>query len=249
VIVSPPFSLIFEQSIEATGKSLAALVDASSDVFVDGAHDESGRSSKLLFEGLSFVLTRCSVPESLASFRPIFFSKSLSNLVSVITIEFGPNLADGMVVPALARGYLKFVAKLVELLRPSAVAANEAGLICDSTYFAEAVNAYLLGGAFPALATIAYDPMEKDGAILTRGLSLFAGQEIMFDGKGWPETEIMRRMVRLVHDICTNGPVCENQLISDIQPEFQLQLEPNAEQAVLNISVHFGASSDFVGSH
>jgi hypothetical protein len=244
-VTSPaPFSLVFETEIAAANEAFVRYVRSSSDLAFDG--EDAGKEGRfyLLFEGMSFMLAIRSVSPAVQAYHPIFYSKSAGQLRSSLEIAFGEKLENGMKVPALAQGYLQFVAKITRDLGAVAICAVESGLIADAAYFADAVQAYADGGAFPALAMIAFEDIAKDDAIVTRGLDLFAGQEIVFHGAGLQRNEMMRRMVRLVHDLCTNGRVHEYQMVDDLEPGSVLILDPDRHPDTLHVTLRFGGNCD-----
>jgi hypothetical protein len=146
-----------------------------------------------------------------------------------------------MAVPAIARAYLQFALTLAIGLDAKRVAANAAGVVSGKDYFVESVSGYCDGGPFPTLALVACDLVENGASIQTSGVSIFAGQEILLAGNGHDEIEMMRRIIRLVHEIATNGPVLQQEIVGDLDPDAVIRLEPIECDKLLHASIQYGA--------
>jgi hypothetical protein len=63
------------------------------------------------------------------------------------------------------------------------------------------------GGVFPALALTAIE-REDNGAMVSRGLALIAGQELRLEpDRRIPAAAMARIAVRLIHELVLHGPV------------------------------------------
>ncbi len=196
---------------------------------------------KLIFEGLCFVASIVPIQIVPMGYQPIFLATSPDRFQAALSLQLSPHLDGGMRVPAIARAYLELAADLANALDVAAVAAHEARTIVDKNYFVASITDYAKGGAFPALGLIAFNPSTDGRSIQTCGLSTFAGQEIIFDGKGLSQTAIMRRLVRLIHNICINGPVLYDQTLPDLDDGNSLVCVPDETEQTVHISIHFGA--------
>ncbi len=241
---SAPITLFFNRPIEATVAALDRFLETGGMVFRDGVAPASTAPPTLLFEGMTFVLELRSSAIEAKDFSPVFLTEPVNALQSSVSIKFGLNLFGGLRVPALALGLMRFAALLSDTLGAIAVGANDAQVLSDAGYFRDSVEAYRKGGAFPVLALIGFDQHQMDNILATRGLEYFAGQELVFHGNELENSEMIRRMVRLVHDLCLHGPVDRKQRVADIEPDKVLILEPDAEQAQCHVTVRFGAVSD-----
>ncbi|MGL5839408.1 MAG: hypothetical protein ACRCY3_12990 [Sphingorhabdus sp.] len=237
-----PVCLYFREPAETVVERFHENIATSDTVLFDSDSETiMGNCRTLLFEGLTFVASVSPISGVALGLRPIFMAASVDSFRSMIMLEFSHHLADGIRVSALAKGYLKFSAHLAELLHADAIVSSNGRVISDKEYFVEAVRNYTENGPFPALALIGFDQSEPVLCVKTRGLSIFTGQEILFDGGGLSETAIMQRMVRLVHDLCVNGPVLTDQTVADLEAGQNLSLIPDPENNLLKISLHFGA--------
>ena len=100
-------------------------------------------------------------------------------------------------------------------------------LLSDTSYFATTVEAYAKGGAFPVLSTV---KLQFSGeSVHTAGLHWFAGQELELTAYELPQAEIVRRAVRIIHDIATNGAVMVPHDISDLDQGRVVRLVPSPE--------------------
>jgi hypothetical protein len=239
-----PFSLLFDRPVGFIRKDLASIAHDDTIVITDSAAAPACETIPILFEGMSLLLRPNEVALPANTYRPIFHSQSVDRINSALGIEFGPNLVNGLRVPTLAAGYLQLVASLSRKLEACGILSHAAMTIADCHYFAESVDAYVGGGAFPVLATIAL--VEIEHGLETRGLVCFAGQEVRFQAGCLSSHELARRLVRIIHDIATNGPVMESQFIADLEGERWLHFDLSENGMLLNVTVHFGLDSDLV---
>ena len=170
--------------------------------FNDGSNIASV-SGSLLFSGVSFsyALQACHAP---AARHHIFCSADLSDIQSAVHIDLGPAVASGRVVPAIVQAMLELGDVLGRNLGIKAVFWSPAAIASGYDYYAEAVAQYAEGAAFPALLCVGFD-MSTNAIVQTTGLAWLCDQELTFAYDQLPAHEAMRYVVRLVHDLATQG--------------------------------------------
>ena len=73
--------------------------------------------------------------------------------------------------------------------------------------FRRSVTDWLKGGAFPGLVLTALE-RQRNGAMISRGLTLLTGQELRFEpDKRLPAAAMARLAVRLIHELVQSGPL------------------------------------------
>lgn len=115
-----------------------------------------------------------------------------------------PGQAAGM------REFFKMMVLLIDLFDASHIFWSPARLWSDAQQFRASVAEMLASGMPPVLHLIAFRRRDTgDGASMaTRGLALFAGQELEARiPRGWTVAEMVRRLSRLALDMMLNGPV------------------------------------------
>jgi hypothetical protein len=241
-----PVSLIFDRSATLVTEELARLVEADEMLSPDRAPGHDLSSCRIAKYGLTFDVGVADAAANFADYRRIFVVGTLSQLQCVINIDTGPNLEAGIKIPAIAKAYLEFVAHLARALQPQIIAANYASVVSSCGYFVESVEGYCNGGPFPALATIAFHTIDNGSVIETRGVEAFASQEIRLDGNGLDEADMMRRMIRLVHEICANGPLLTGEIIQDLNADAAIHIEPTEDGRLAHASIQYGAIKNSV---
>ena len=102
--------------------------------------------------------------------------------------------------------------------------------------FEKSVESFIDGGPFPALSFVQFIPQDN-GGIYTKGLGQFCGQNMIFEPSRMPEIECVRRMVRITHDMVTNGPYCASQVINGLVDGEVIELSPVQNGKFVEISL------------
>lgn len=116
----------------------------------------------------------------------------------------GPGQAPRM------REFFKMMVLVIDLFEASHIFWSPARLWSEAYQFRTAIAEMLASGMPPVLHLIAFRRREADdGARMeTRGLALFAGQELEAGiPGGWTVAEMVRRLSRLALDMMLNGPI------------------------------------------
>lgn len=114
--------------------------------------------------------------------------------------------------PTRMREFFKMMVLLIDLFDASHIFWSPARLWSDAPQFRASVAEMLASGMPPVLHLVAFRRSEADdgASMATRGLALFAGQELeaRIPG-GWTVAEMVRRLSRLALDMMLNGPVVD----------------------------------------
>lgn len=209
-------------------------------IFLDGPVTLTSDRIRLVYKGLSIWLAIEPHVGDVSGLRAIFLSRSRDMFKCRLSLAFGDNLPDGIKVPVLARELLRCTALLSDFLDASAVGVSGSDLICDAVYFHEVVSEYLAGGAFPALALVAFDKVDDRPSFVTRGLRRFTGQEVSIVGPGLDDSALMRRLVRLVHDMANYGAFQAPVTVPDFEENAEIQIEQVDDGTMVRAMVRFG---------
>jgi hypothetical protein len=236
---SAPLLLIFDSDIDSVERELRLLLNECSYFNVDSC-SLAGRSGvSVVFEGISLLLTVSAYCDEGLNCRKIFTNFGLSRAKSIIALSLSQHVSGGQRVPPVARALLAAGAQIAQSLRAKAIFWSPADLLSDVDYFAEVVESYVNGGAFPVLPTVDFSFDEQRHLLATSGLRWFCGQElyIVGDRKRVDQLELMKRAVRLVHDIAVNGPILAEQMIGDIDKHNWITLSPNETADVVTAQI------------
>ena len=199
--------------------------------FNDGSNIASV-SGSLLFSGVSFsyALQACPAP---AATHHIFCNADLSDIQSAVHIDLGPAVASGRIVPAIVQAMLELGDVLGRNLDIKAVFWSPAAVVSGYDYYAEAVAQYAEGAAFPALLCVGFD-MSTNGIVQTTGLAWLCDQELTFAHGQLPAHEAMRYVVRLVHDLATQGAYDRALELPGLHADEVVVVTPSPDQGTVN---------------
>ncbi len=202
--------------------------------FDDGS-DKASVSGSLLFNGVSFryALQACPAP---AARHHIFCSTDLSDIQSAVHINLGPAVASGRTVPAIVQAMLELGDVLGRNLGIKAVFWSPAAVVSGFDYYAGAVAQYAEGAAFPALLCVGFD-MSTNGMVQTTGLAWLCDQELSFVHPQLPMHEAMRYVVRLVHDLATQGAYDHALELPGLHADEVVVVTPSPDQGTVNASL------------
>jgi hypothetical protein len=162
----------------------------------------------LSFDCLGLVPTEpCALPSMVQLFElePEIAGRKLE----AIDLSPRPHLAGGERVLPVLRSMIGLGARLAALLEPVAVCWRPAGSWMAPDYFHRIASEWLSGGAFPASGLTSLERRD-DGAIESRGLAWFTGQELLL--KPVPEAsaaETAQIARQLIDELVYAGPLRE----------------------------------------
>jgi hypothetical protein len=199
--------------------------------FDDGS-DMASVSGGLLFSGVAFsyALQSCPAP---AATHHIFCNADLSDIQSAVHIDLGPAVASGRIIPAIVQVMLELGEVLGRNLGIKTVFWSPAAVASGYDYYAEAVAQYAEGAAFPALLCVGFD-MSTIGIVQTTGLAWLCDQELSFAHPQLPAHEAMRYVVRLVHDLATQGAYDRELELPGLHADEVVVVTPDPEQGRVN---------------
>lgn len=232
-----PLVLLFDQSVAEMKQRLQLLADDSSDLQIEMSSDQSFSSARLQQGSVGFDIVWTQERPVLSGYRSVFLGILVPRKLTLLSISLTEDLAGGERVTPIAKALLVFGARIARQLSARAVMWTPAKIISDPVFFAENVENYAKGEIFPVLVTVDFDYEDNERKLRSAGLAWFSGQEIELSGGGLHGQDLVRRAVRLVHDIGTNGAVVAYQLVPDIDAEKVIELAPTPESNVLRCQI------------
>jgi hypothetical protein len=228
-----PLVLLTMDGVDAVRDRLSIFVQNDRAVNNYDNSVSGGQNWRVVFKGITFLVAVTSKPSEISSFERVFCKSSLAIAQASVVIGFDENVAGGERIAPITATLLEFGAYLSGPLGADTVAWMPAQIMSDSEYFAEAVSDYLNGGVFPCLALVRFSFSGGDESVRTSGLNWFCGQELELKCSGIDRPSIMRRMVRIVHDMAVNGPINSDETVPDLDGEGKLQLSPTPDGTVV----------------
>jgi hypothetical protein len=158
---------------------------------------------------------------------------SMPVTVTALSVNLNSDLQGGERVTPIAKVMLAFGARLARELSAVAVMWTPGKIVSDPIFFAENVESYAKGEVFPVLVTVDFDYENDERTLRSIGLAWFSGQEFELRGCDLHGQDLVRRAVRLVHDIGTNGAVSVRQNVPDLNLENVIEMTPTQDGEVL----------------
>jgi hypothetical protein len=231
-----PLLLLFEQPAETISAALSHFVTSNPDIVrSDSMGDRLGIGS-VLHQGIAFNLQ---VVSAIKNFNPqnwVHYDSDPAITASFLAIELGENVKGGEVIAPIIRALLSLSDRLGEALEAKAVYWRAADILSGFDYFSQAVRDYDGGGVFPVLALIHFD-RNTAGLVASKGLAFLCEQEIHFALGMMPPEEGMRRVIRVAHDLATNGPITAPLELSGFEASECLTLSPDAAGRMVSFQI------------
>ena len=166
---------------------------------------------ELLASGLAFDLVGLE-PAPALPLPPLvhafgYDGKVQPRIGEALVLRPGAHLAGGKAMLPVVRVMVGLAARLARLAGVEGVSWHPARSLIEPGLFVRMTEAWLGGGAFPALGltALARDP---DGGLRSEGLAFFIGQELRVEPfEGIPMPSAPRIAVRLIHSLVEDGPV------------------------------------------
>lgn len=202
--------------------------------FADGSTSKNA-SGTLIFSGVAFdyTIVAAAKPDARAA---IFCGPELDAIQSAITFDLGAAVASGQRVPIIIKTLLLLGDTLGTALGAKSVFWSPASVATGFAYYSDTVRQYVGGAAFPALITVYFDTAADD-CVRTTGLVWLVGQELVFERGGMPVNAAMRYVVRIVHDLTTNGAVDAPIEVAGMSDDERLLFEPDAANQLLTVTL------------
>jgi hypothetical protein len=162
----------------------------------------------------------------ITGFKNIFCNIDEASIGSVVSIALGHHLDGGEKVPAIVKSMLSAAAMIGAMTGAFAAMWLPARTISGFDYFARVVAEYDEGGVFPVLALVNFRK-EDDGTIRSTGLDWLAGQELAVAPSHLSDSELMRRIVRVAHDLAVGGAITGDLELAGIEDNERIVLSPD----------------------
>lgn len=231
-----PLTLLMGGTAAETGAGLATVLRDNPEFLLSHAGANNISTFDIVYRAVSFQITVNEPLADLSGFKKIFCNLDPAAVGSSIDIGLGEHVSGGERVPTIVQGLLDIGQRLGLLLDPVAVIWHPAKLVSGFDYFSETVSDYLAGGAFPVLALVNFKA-EPDGLINSCGLNILSGQELQIVAAGFDQADLMRRVVRVVHDVAVNGPILQAVKLGGIELGEILELEPSPDATLLKMNI------------
>ncbi len=231
-----PLALLSAKAAAETSAMLRSLLDDSPDFALSHIGAPNASSFEIVYQGVTFRLAVNAQVDDIIGLKKIFCNIDTTTLRSCVEVHLGDHVAGGERVPAIIQGLLGVARKLGMALGVNAAVWRPADIVSGFEYFSEAVSDYLDGGPFPVMAMVNFNAA-LGGNIESRGLEFLAGQELHVVCNDMDQSDLMRRVVRIVHDIAINGPIQDSVRLDGIEPGEKIDLRPSSGTAVLNVAI------------
>ncbi|MEW4466822.1 hypothetical protein AB1K62_03190 [Parasphingorhabdus sp. JC815] len=191
--------------------------------------------------GMTFDLICYSAPET----ETILATKDLQQVfceppveqISGIGISLSEHITVGRQDGTVNRALLHLAKHIGQAIKASSIIWQPAQLHIGFDYFAGAIEHYISDGPFPVLVQIAISET-PEGEMETCGLSYFADQEIRLRAPdNYAANEVAKRLVRIAHDMATNGRIEEKSVQDGFIPGEKLSIMPGEDGQWVEIAI------------
>jgi hypothetical protein len=237
-VKSSPLTLLMSGGPSETITRLKSFLVAGNEITLSQPGSDSGSVFEVIYCGVTLRLAVNPDVPDLVGLKQIFCNIDAASLGCAMEIGLGDHVAGGERVPSIIQAVLGAGQKLGVSCGASGAVWHPAGIVSGFDYFSEVVADYLAGGAFPVLAMVNFKA-EDDGTIISTGLSLLSGQELQVAAAELNQDEIMRRVVRVAHDVAVNGPVYSPVKLAGIEPDEIVELDPSSDSGLLKMNTYF----------
>lgn len=234
---SARLTLLSKLPISVFAEKFRAFVGSDSEIDLADVTQANGHIFEVVYCGVTFNASVVEKPEQFSGLKSIFCNLDTTQICSALEIGLSGHVEGGERVPAIVQALLGFARKVGLEVDATATIWHPANLVSGFKYFSQAVSAYLAGGAFPVLALINFRNMPR-GLITSGGLDMLAGQELQVECGNMAEGEMMRRIVRVVHDIATNGPICRHIILDGLDVNERVDLEPDHDSNLVKMKTY-----------
>jgi hypothetical protein len=211
-------------------------LSAQADVLIDASSTGAISSFLMIKSGVGLIVTIAPFAIQCDELRPVFYEADTVLTASQISFALDPKVGSGLQVPAVIRLFLSTASAIGTDMHASAAIWVPARLISGFAYFAETAQRFAKGGAFPALALVGFDT-NPQGEISTKGMQIFAGQEVRVMANDLDHNANMQRMVRILHDLVQNGPISQPMKERGLAPDEWICLTPSVSGEWLDIAI------------
>jgi hypothetical protein len=215
---------------------MRSWLSTQADVLIDAESTGAISSLLLLKSGVGLIVTIAPFVIECDGLSPVFYKADTATPVSQISLALDPKVGSGLQVPAVISLFLTTASAVGSEMQAIAAIWVSAGVISGFEYFAETAQRYAKGGAFPALALVGF-VTNPHGEITTKGMRLFAGQEVRMLANGLNQNDSMQRIVRILHDLVQNGPIAQPMKERGMVVDEWIRLTPSASGEWLDVAI------------
>jgi hypothetical protein len=127
--------------------------------------------------------------------------------LEAVRIMPAPHIIAGAALPPVVRTMTVLAAAMTQLGNVRAVCWHPAGTMIEPRLFVRLIEAWLAGGAFPALGLTALIA-DDDGGVRSDGLAFFTGQELRIEpDANLQPGEARKHAVRVIHRLVEDGQI------------------------------------------
>jgi hypothetical protein len=226
LMCSDTLLLLYDLSVADVTEQLSTVVLNEKTISIANGQFGALSDVTLLYKGVTFTAKLLEQIDALSTYKPIFCNVGDEHISCALAIDLGDNVKGGETIAPIIKGLLSLARRLGQATGAVAVIWRPARILSGFSYFMESVQQYEEGGVFPVLALVDFD-MQTSGNIVTKGLNWFSEQELTFVAPNLSRADAMRRVVRIVHDIATNGPVLSAIEVGGLDVGEVIKLIPN----------------------
>jgi hypothetical protein len=191
---------------------------------------------ELLVNGLTFDLTGLA-PAAAAESPPFVHRYGVPGsrdpeAFEAVALSPGAHLAGAEAMIPVVRSAAGLAATLADLPRCEAVGWRPARAVAGVAHFRQGVDAWLGGGAFPALGMTALT-RNGSGSLRSEGLDFLIGRELVLQPSGAPPAEDAKLAIRLIDMLVQRG-MGEGVITMEAMPGITVTLTDDRGQRVVN---------------
>lgn len=236
-------SLLYAAGKRPTADDVARLLDKPDDAADQRARishlpDEAEGWVELLASGLTFDLSDLAPAPALhptPAAHVFGLPADMQGLaLEAIVLAPGEHTAPGAAMLPIVRVMCGLGARLASLGNVKAICWAPAQSWMEPGYFKRIVASWLGGGAFPALGLTAL-ARAPDGALESRGLTFFTGQELRVDAlRGESAATTAKLAIRMIDLLVRQGRVHESHALPGPDGK-QLFVEPSVGREIVHV--------------
>jgi hypothetical protein len=227
---------MFELPTQTVAAGLAHYVATNPDIASFEGQINGSAIGTIIHQGIAFDVQVTGALREFCPVNRVFCDADPSAHTAIFAIDLSDNVKGGEVVAGIIKALLSLCQKIGEALGAVAVYWRPADIVSGFGYFTQAVRGYDGGGVFPVLALIHFDSSNA-ASITSKGLAYLCEQEIAFSPGSMSTQEAMRRVVRVAHDLATNGPVRSPIELLGMEAGERLLLAPDHTRRILNVQI------------
>jgi hypothetical protein len=235
--MSAPLRLLIPSVAVETARLLRNAALSGERLTIASGTPEHG-SCVILCSGMQLKISVAG-PCHVSGFKNIFCNVDQALIGSVISIELGDHLVGGEKMPAIVKSMLSAAVEIGQITNACAVMWVPAKTISGFEYFSRVIAEYNHSGIFPVLAMVNFKK-ESDGSICSTGLDWLADQELMVAPSMLPDSELMRRIVRVAHDLAVSGAIINDIELAGIEVDERIILRPQMAERILKMQTASG---------